>query len=433
MRRSYLRISKWALVAILVGLSPIFLLSGLLLLLAVLAQAGLLSIPVTLGAIFNGSIFSNVGTLALMMILLFFIVMSLSYVALCRFLYRRFSVSKEQHDAHLAEVQRQLESNALGDRLKAAEQEADRVIMEKILSDLSLIIGEDLEPSYETKLTIADPPQGLAEAFRPTFEITTEARSQIHRLLNNMPGGSIGVSGPRGVGKTTLLESFCGKASINTKLKDRPVLSVMTSAPVEYDPREFILHIFSSVCHGVEKDKRKVKERDEIKGQEDRQPWGYMNGIQKPPITFLSTIISFKEAIAIILLGGFLMSTLFVSKRLGNLSDFFLDFFFGLGLFFVIIGIVGLLIQAYQKFEQERQTRSEKQENTKLYGNDPLVKQARDYLHEIKFQQSYTSGWAGSLKGGIASISAETTVQAAVNLSQKQRSSVWNYLGLVDG
>ena len=422
MRRSYLRIPNWALVAILVSVSPIFLLSGLLLFLAVLDQAGLLSTPVTLGGIFNGSIFSSVGTLALMMILLFFIVMSLLYAALCRFLYRRFSVAKEQHDAHLAEVQRQLDSNALGERLEAAKQEADKVIMEKILSDLRLIIGEDLEPSYETKLTIADPPQGLAEAFNPTFEITTEARGQIRRLLKNMPGGSIGVSGPRGVGKTTLLESFCGTASNNPTLKDRRVLSVMTSAPVEYDPREFILHIFSSVCHRVVKDKRKVKGKEEIEEQDDREPWGYMNGIQKPPFTFLSTLISSREALAVILLGTFLMSTLFISKRLGNLSDFFLDFFFGLGLFFVIIGIVGLLIQAYQKFEQQRQTRREKQQNTIQYGNDPLVKKARNHLHEIKFQQSYTSGWAGSLKGGIASISAETSVQAAVSLSQKQRS-----------
>ena len=30
------------------------------------------------------------------------------------------------------------ESNALGERLKAAEQEADKVIMDKILSDLRL-------------------------------------------------------------------------------------------------------------------------------------------------------------------------------------------------------------------------------------------------------------------------------------------------------
>jgi len=414
MRRSYLRLPKWALVAILASLSPIFLLTGLLLFLAVLDQAGLLSTPVTLGDIFNGSIFSSVGTLALMMILFLFIVMSLLYIAICRALYRRYLASKEQHDTRLADVQRQLESNALGERLKAAEQEADKVVMEKILSDLRLIIGDDLEPSYETKLTISDPPQGLAEAFHPTFEITTEARDQIRSLLNNMPGGSIGVAGPRGVGKTTLLESFCG-SPLPTTLKDRPVLSVMTSAPVEYDPREFILHVFSSVCHGVLKIK-KIEEED------DWQPWGYMNAIQKPPITFLSTIISFKEAIAVILLGSFLMSTLFISNQLANLSDFFLDFFFGLGLFLVITGIVGLLIQVYQKFEQQRQKQSQKQQNTKLYGNDPLVMESRAHLDEIQFQQSYSSGWAGSLKGGVAAISAETTVQAAVNLSRKQRS-----------
>ena len=68
--------------------------------------------------------------------------------------------------------------------------------MDKILSDLRLKIGEYLKPSYVTKLTVPDPPKGLAEAFNPTFEITTEARGQIRRLLNNMPGGSIGVAGP---------------------------------------------------------------------------------------------------------------------------------------------------------------------------------------------------------------------------------------------
>jgi hypothetical protein len=48
--------------------------------------------------------------------------------------------------------------------------------MENILSDLRSIIGDDLKPSYETRLKISYPPQGLAEAFNPAFEITTEAR-----------------------------------------------------------------------------------------------------------------------------------------------------------------------------------------------------------------------------------------------------------------
>jgi hypothetical protein len=414
MRRSYLRTSKWALVAILVSLSPIFLLTGLLTFLSVLFQAGLLSSPVTLGSIFNGRIFSSVGTLTLTMILIFFIAMLLSYIAICRFLYRRYSVSKEQYDTHLADIQRQLESNELGERLKTAEQEADQAIIEKFLADLRSIVNNDLKPSYETRLTISDPPQGLAEAFNPAFEITTEARGQIRRLLKNMPGGSIGVAGPRGVGKTTLLESFCGTA-LTTRLKDRPVLSVMTSAPVEYDPREFILHIFSSVC-------RRVLKIKEIKVEDDRQPWDHMSGIQKSPITFLSTIISLKEALAVILLGLFLMSTLLISKQLSHLSPFFRDFFFGLGLFFVIIGVVGLLIQAYQMLQQRRQTQRQKLQRNELYGDDPLVIEACKRLQDIQFQQSYSSGWAGSLKGGIASISAETTVEAAVELSRNQMS-----------
>jgi len=418
MRRSFLRIPKWVLVTILVSLSPIFLLTGLLIFLSVLVQAGLPGLPsspITLGSIFNGSIFSSVGTL--IMILFFFIAMSVSYIVISRSLYRRYSVSKGQYDTHLADIHRQLESNALGERLKTAEQEAEKAIIEKgILSDLREIIDADLEPSYETRLTISEPPQGLAEAFNPAFEITTEARGQILRLLENMPNGSIGVSGPRGVGKSTLLKSFCSTAS-TTRLKDRPVLSVMTSAPVEYDPREFILHIFSSVCHRF----LEIKGKDAWR-KDARQPWSFMNGIQKPPLTFLSTIISLKEALAVILLGLFLMSTLLISNLLSNLSDFFLDFFFGLGLFFVIIGVVGLLIQVYQMLQQWRQTQHQKAQSNKLYGDDPLVKEAHEWLLEIQFQQSYSSGWAGSLKGGIASISAETTVDTAVELSRNQMS-----------
>ena len=67
-------------------------------------------------------------------------------------------------------------------------------------------------------------------------------------MLKNMPGGSIGIAGPRGSGKTTLLRLFCGpKKSLDT-LKDKPVLPVLVSAPVEYQPRDFILYLFSSVC-----------------------------------------------------------------------------------------------------------------------------------------------------------------------------------------
>jgi hypothetical protein len=146
------------------------------------------------------------------------------------------------------EIRRRLqqEIKELEEELNTVEQRLERTVIERVIvPELRSIINRRL-PSYTTSLTISTAP-GLAEVFDPAYEITTESKEKLRRLLGNMPGGSIGITGPRGVGKTTLLDSFCGKAS-TTELKERPVLSVMTSAPVQYDAREFILHIFSSVC-----------------------------------------------------------------------------------------------------------------------------------------------------------------------------------------
>jgi hypothetical protein len=91
---------------------------------------------------------------------------------------------------------------------------------------------------------------GITEVFASSYEIITTHRNKLARLLEEMPGGSIGISGPRGAGKSTLMGSFCGTDS-HGSLKERSVFSVMLSAPVKYETRDFILHIFSSVCNLV--------------------------------------------------------------------------------------------------------------------------------------------------------------------------------------
>jgi hypothetical protein len=342
MRLSYLRIPRWALTTIFVAIP-------LLISLLIFAQGSWRGISNVIDAVIISAII--------------LLVLS-AYTLGCRYLYQRYSASKIEYDDHLADIQRELQSKAHEERLKTAEQTVEEAVIEKgILSELRLIIDNDLKPSYETNLQISSAP-GLAEVFDPAYEITTESRSKLRRLLDNMPGGSIGISGPRGVGKTTLLRAICGKAS-TPELKGRTVLSVMISAPIKYVPREFILHTFSSVCHRV----LEMKEK-----KSPRQPWGYMSGVQKPPVTFLATVTSLKETLAAILLG--LVLTVMATPLTGSLlstSSFFGDLLASFGLLLVLLGVVGLLIQVSEMLQRRRQTQRDELEMRKLYGDDLLV------------------------------------------------------------
>jgi hypothetical protein len=69
--------------------------------------------------------------------------------------------------------------------------------------------------------------------------VTTDESSQVT---------SAGLAGPRGVGKTSLIEYFAGRAAGDGL--HRP-LKVTVAAPVQYEPRDFVLHLFASVCEAV--------------------------------------------------------------------------------------------------------------------------------------------------------------------------------------
>lgn len=60
-----------------------------------------------------------------------------------------------------------------------------------------------------------------------------------------MPGGSIGVSGPRGAGKSTLIRAACPTA------RSGSIVGVLVAAPVQFNAREFILHLFAELCQTI--------------------------------------------------------------------------------------------------------------------------------------------------------------------------------------
>jgi hypothetical protein len=109
------------------------------------------------------------------------------------------------------------------------------------------ILNEQTKTSYKTLFERIET-TGLGEVLDNSRTISTSAREKMDYLLGNMPGGSIGVAGSRGAGKSTLIQVYCGRDRIVTSLNGRLVLPVMVSAPVKYETRDFILYLFKSVC-----------------------------------------------------------------------------------------------------------------------------------------------------------------------------------------
>ncbi len=73
---------------------------------------------------------------------------------------------------------------------------------------------------------------------------STRSRQTVRTLLGRLRQGSIGLAGPRGCGKTTILALEC---SGSTPLH----LKVCVAAPADYVPREFLLFLYRKLCEEV--------------------------------------------------------------------------------------------------------------------------------------------------------------------------------------
>jgi hypothetical protein len=113
------------------------------------------------------------------------------------------------------------------------------------------------------------------------------------------------------------------------------------------------------------------------------------------------------------------LSNISILPNIAVLPNLLISLFLGLGLFLVIVGVVGgLLVWA----DHARQRWLKRQRESERSRDELLVARAYDRLHGIRFQQSFTSGWSGSLKGTIAPITLEAKTDAAMTLAEKQLS-----------
>jgi len=128
-------------------------------------------------------------------------------------------------------------------------RKCEMLIEPAVVAAIEAHIGEHLDkmarPAFRIDLPDTDT-AGLSEVHNQEFEIITDGRRYVRGLIEKMSGGSIGIAGPRGCGKTTLLRSFWQEGVVTPNK-----LSIFATAPVRYEPREFLLHLFTLLCSHV--------------------------------------------------------------------------------------------------------------------------------------------------------------------------------------
>jgi len=141
----------------------------------------------------------------------------------------------------------------LRDQVAAATDALVDALRDRVLSALREFINQQQAEQVRLWVEVPElaagiPMPELAEVAKldPGEFVVTEAARRLEDLLERMPGASIGIAGPRGSGKTTLIEHFCGDPAMT-----RPGLRLKVSAPVEYFPRDFVLHLFAKLCRTV--------------------------------------------------------------------------------------------------------------------------------------------------------------------------------------
>jgi hypothetical protein len=82
----------------------------------------------------------------------------------------------------------------------------------------------------------------------PEVPVISAAMKNVATTARTIGSGSIGISGPRGAGKSTVLNKFDTR---DAAWKPEQDIRVTVAAPVDYDAREFIIHLFTELCTRV--------------------------------------------------------------------------------------------------------------------------------------------------------------------------------------
>jgi Cdc6-like AAA superfamily ATPase len=222
--------------------------------------------------------------------------------------------------------------------------------------------------------------QHLVEIYSAGQQIQTRARDALTDLVDGLTGASIGVAGPRGVGKTTLLRWFFDK-----QVADFDCMALCIPAPVRYQPRDFVLTVFSQLCESVAGTRRVLA----------------LSATRRAILTSTTT-----AAVGILVTVVGVVLYLVPLKLTPSTQQMI-----ALGL--IVIGVVLVIVRtvAVLRIPEEQPDYL----SVPLIRTRPCKATAAQLLREIRFQLTFSTGYSGKLTPGIAELGADTSYSLAAN------------------
>ena len=116
------------------------------------------------------------------------------------------------------------------------------ISQDQLLAFIRTLLNEARNDRLGQQFSVTASP-GLSEIYLSDYHVSTEAERDMDDLMGRLSGGSVGIAGNRGSGKSALIRNYCEPAGNR--------LSCMVAAPVDYAARDFVLHLFATFCRAV--------------------------------------------------------------------------------------------------------------------------------------------------------------------------------------
>lgn len=234
--------------------------------------------------------------------------------------------------------------------------------------------------------------RGLSELYDSANRVATKVAESLSELLGRFDGASIGIAGPRGSGKSTLVREYAEPVSSGKEYYDafdwwladpHPPgrvprdLRCMVSAPVNYAARDFVLHLFAAFCRAVIDNFGRSP--GEVPGYILAAFW-LRGAISVAVSLFLRTV----------LYGGLATALLYWQHPIARRISIPSQWVKYAAAAVICIGVLGFL----RRLAAEVRARAR---DIRGGPDQALADAARAHLSRVRFLQTYTQGWSGAL------------------------------------